>query len=118
MRVEGNIGEASHRSPVGLQEERGVAEKCLMAQAHIVLHSEAQPPKGKNHKALPIGTQRFQLPVVIAVCGGLVPNIDFIFQDFREALRTSLFFCCYEVCHIGIRGPLFEIFVRISQYIC
>lgn len=80
MRVEGDIGEAGHTSP--------------------------------------IGAQRFQLPIVIAMCGGFISNVDFIFQDFRQALRTFLFFCCYEVCHISVRGPLFEIFVGVSQNIC
>lgn len=67
---------------------------------------------------LPVGTQRLQPSVVIAKGGGLVPHIDFIFQDIRQAQRASLLFYSYEVCHISIRGPLFEISICVLQNIC
>ena len=87
-------------------------------QACMLCTQEAGLPERKNREALPIGAQGLQLPVVIAVRVRLVPHVDFIFQDFRQALRTCVFSCCYEVRHVSCRGPLFEIFIRVAQNLC
>lgn len=127
VRAEGNTGESGHTSPWGIREKEGLRRgrpRHERAPRSRPRHREGlQPPvrpESSGHSEArpaeqgPRGITDRSPGVPASRCSELgtdsLPTSTSHFQDFRQALLTSLASVRQEVRHICIRGP-FEVII-------